>query len=151
MKVTKQLFFAFLAVILMTGFTPAQTTKQPNEENLYVQALTEILPKLDNVIIEYDLFLNAGFPKQINSAAIDYLDNQELIRRYKEKKQDLRVIRMFPMSNEGNLLEISFNYYWVNYKKKSLNFALEGGTKVIFRYDCAKGKYVIDKTVPWGV
>jgi hypothetical protein len=151
MNVIKQLLFAFLAVILLTGFTFAQTAKQPIEKNLYVRALTEILPKLDNVIIENNLFLNSGFPKQINSSPIDYLDNLELIKRYKEKKQDLRVIRMFPMSNEGNLLEISFNYYWVNYKRKSLNFSLEGGIKVIFRYDCDRGEYVVDKTVPWAV
>lgn len=58
---------------------------------------------------------------------------------------------MRPMVNEEGLLRIGLADYWFSYEKRSLNFSLEGGCNVYFRYDCAQKLHVIDRVDLWGV
>jgi hypothetical protein len=58
---------------------------------------------------------------------------------------------MRPIRNEGEKLSVSLTDYWFSFKKNSLTYSLEGGAKVVFRFDCEHREYVIDKVELWGV
>ena len=51
----------------------------------------------------------------------------------------------------GERLEITFNVYWISYKKSSLKYALSDWSKVYFRYECDKREYVVDEVKLGGI
>lgn len=151
MKLIKYFVFGILFSIAATSHINAQQSNQPIEQNFYYRALEKVLSNSTASVVEYDIHINSKFPKVINSSHIDYLYDSQLIEKYRKEKKKFQMIKMFPMVNKGNVIKVSFNYYWISYKKKRLEFALEGGTTVTFRFDCEKKEFVIDKTDSWGV
>lgn len=57
----------------------------------------------------------------------------------------------YPMVDEGERLEITFNVYWISYKKSSLNYAPSDWSKVYLRYECAKREHVVDEVKLGGI
>lgn len=164
MKTTKRITLTLVAVALFSSSGFGQSPNQPVEANLYLRALQAALEEnakaygniesrrdLHNVTVERNIEINSGFPEQIKSFRIKYLDGQGLVKRYKEKKEEFPIIVIRSMGNEGNRIVVNLADYWISYKENNLNYSLEGGSKVIFRYDCHKGEYVIEKVELWGV
>ena len=157
--------FLPVALLLFTLFpapTPAQTAS--GEENLYHRALVACLDekvkayaKIDPTRDYYDVViarndeLTKDWPTQVGKYRVTYLDAEGLIKRYQERGKEFPILVTRPMINSGARLEISFTDYRISYKKPALNYALEGGCKVMIRYDCPEGKYVIEKVELWGV
>lgn len=74
-----------------------------------------------------------------------------MIDRHKKLRKEFPILVAYPMVNEGERLEITFNVYWINYKKRSLNYALSDWSKVYFRYECDKREYVVDEVKLGGI
>ena len=150
-------------VFLLAANALPQTSTTP-DSNLYLKALSACVEKQGkdygklglerdyiNRIVEYNLFLTPKLPTQIGEYRIEYLNGDELIARYKRLRKSFPILSMRPMENEEGLLRIGLADYWFSYEKRSLNFSLEGGCNVYFRFDCEQKLHVIDRVDLWGV
>jgi hypothetical protein len=162
-KMTKRPLLTLLVVAFLSSSTTAQTTKPLTETNLYYRALFASLDKMDrewgrqgrtdyrNMIVQKNRDITGGLPSQLGDYRVEYLEPQELIDRYKKLRKEFAILVAYPMVNEGERLEITFNVYWISYKKRSLGYALSDWSKVYFRYECDKREYVIDEVKLGGI
>lgn len=151
--------------VLTSHALPQNQTVPSVENNLYVKALFACLDakakayssltnsRRDyyNVVVQQDDLITKDFPNQLGAYRIEYLDAQALVERYKARKADFPIIVTRPIKNEGTKLVLSFSDYFFSYGKKSLNYALEGGCKVVLSYDCSKQEYGVEKVDSWGI
>jgi len=150
-------------IFLLADYASPQAAAPP-DSNLYLKALSacvekeaEAYKKLDsgrdylNRIVEYDIFLTQELPTRIGEHRIEYLKRDELISRYKRLRKPFPILSVRPMVSEEGVLRISVLDYWFSYEKRALNYSLEGGCNVFFRYDCELKKHVIDKVDLGGV
>jgi hypothetical protein len=134
------------------------------EDNLYYRALVATLEArsrdaefarandpLHQVIIERDRQLNAGFPVKIGDVAIEYLWPDELRTRYQRLKHEFPIFVMRPISNDGDRLVVDFTRYWFTFTKNSNTYSLEGGYRVVLRYDCSHKTFVVESAKLWGI
>ena len=134
------------------------------EDNLYYRALVATLDARSRdrqfanandpshqVIIQRDLQLNVGFPARIADVGVEYLWPEELRTRYRTLKREFPIFVMRPISNDGDRLVVDFTRYWFTATKKSNNFALEGGYRVVLRYDCSQKAFVVESAKLWGI
>ena len=157
-----------LLLLLLSGLVlPAQTTGQaPHEENLYLTAFsaylskrnemyesTEGLKKRDylNVLVESDINLNKDFPTKIGRNTIEYLEHAARMRKFDKLRQPFRLIVFRPMENAGNKVVISFAEYMWSYKRNGFLYSLSDGAQVVFRFDCEKQSFIVDKVELWGI
>jgi len=101
--------------------------------------------------VEENTDLLTSLPSSLDSYKIEYLDEQDLIERYRKSHKDIPVLVLRPMQSDGDKLIIPITDYLVAYKKNRLNYALEGGCRVEFRYDCEKKWYALTRVELWGV
>lgn len=160
---TKRPLLLLLVVAFLSSSTTAQTTKQLTEANLYYRALFASLDKMDrewggqgrtdyhNMVVQNNRSITEGLPSRLGDYRVEYLEPQELIDRYKKLRKEFAILVAYPMVNEGERLEITFNVYWISYKKSSLNYALSDWSKVYFRYECDKREYVVDEVKLGGI
>jgi hypothetical protein len=164
MNMTNKVCSILFLVTLFSIPVSSETVMPPVETTLYFRALQAGLEEnakaysnlnigrdLHTVIVERNIQINQDFPRQIQSFKIEYLDTQDLIAKYKKEKKEFRIIVMRPILNEGEKLSVGLTDYWFSFKKNSLTYSLEGGAKVVFRFDCEHREYVIDKVELWGV
>ena len=155
---------SLLVLVFASSVCPAQESQPAPEHNLYYRALVSTLAAragdakyagandpLDHVIIQNDIQLNNGFPRRIGAVQVEYLSLAELRDRFRSLKHEIPVFVMRPMANENNRLVIGFARYWFSATKRSNSFALEGGYRVVLRYDCSQNDFVIDSTTLWGI
>jgi hypothetical protein len=104
-----------------------------------------------NMIVEKNRNITEGLPSQRGEYRVEYLDSQELVDRYKKLRKEFPILVAYPMANEGERLKITFNVYWISYKKGRLNYGLSDWSKVYIRYDCEKREYVVDEVKLGGI
>src|SRR4051794_19616383 len=154
------------ALIIAFGLSTLaqERAKPPLEANLYYRSLVATLEArsqdnakfasgndpLRQVIIQRDQ-LNEGFPNRIGDVAIEYLWPDELRTRYRTLKHEFPIFVMRPISNDGDRLIVNFTRYWFTATKKSNDFALEGGYRVVLRYDCSQKTFVVESATLWGI
>jgi hypothetical protein len=162
----KQICSLIMLLLAVSLSTFSQERNAPvDENNLYYQALLVILdqaPKspppythdaLSGLYV-YDDYYHATveasseitdkLPAQVGEHSVEYLGYQGLVDRCRKLRKQFLVLVIHPMRNNGGHLEIGITFHWMSFKKKSLNYALEGGSTVTFRYDCEKHAFVID-------
>ena len=83
--------------------------------------------------------------------SLEYLTVDELRDRYRTLKHEFPVFVMRPIASEGDGLVVGFTRYWFTATKKSNNFGLEGGYRVVLRYDCSQNTYVVESAKLWGI
>ena len=93
----------------------------------------------------------ATLPTQVDRIHVEFLDQPGLRKLSRLRERQIRTIVITPMTNEGNTLEISFTDYLVDGRKRRTSFALEGGGKVRFRFDCTSKTFPVEKVDFWGV
>ena len=163
----KQITFLFLllGLCVANAFSQAQV-KSTTGTNLYERALsacvTEQLKRygglhpetrlrlISRFVEQHDIFTDK-LPAQFGEIKVEYLDRQAIIERYKKNRAELFVTVIRPMTNDGTTLKISFSDYYMSYKKRVFNYALEGGCTVDFEFDCQLDDFAITKTGLWGV
>ena len=160
-----KIILSLLILVLTSSPSLAQERGQITlEHNLYYRALVATLAArakdskyasandpLDRVIIQNDIQLNNGFPTRIGDIQIEYLGVGELRDRYRSLKRELAVFVMRPIANENNRIVIGFARYWFSATKRTNSFALEGGYRVVLRFDCSQNDFVIESTTLWGI
>jgi hypothetical protein len=173
----KQITFLilFLGLYVANVFSQGQL-KSLTGTNLYERALSacvteqltqygdqgsETRLRLMNRIIERNDLLTDKLPTQVGEIKIEYLDRQAIIDRYRKKRDDKKrdkesraeipVSVISPIWNEGTILKISLRDWYVSYKKRVFNYALEGGCIVDFKFDSQLDDFAITKTDLWGV
>jgi hypothetical protein len=158
-----RIILSIACILLLADYVFPQNSTAP-DSNLYLKALSACVEKqakeykdIDkernflNIIVEYHLFLTRDLPTQIGEYRIEYLNGDELVARYKKVGKPFPIISMRPMVTEEGMLRVGLADYWFSYKKRSLNFSLEGGCNVLFRYDCEQKAFMLDKVDLWGI
>jgi hypothetical protein len=160
----------FLLLLSSSAFSQ-EKSKPIVEVNLYYRALFASLDKMNkewgnidasiegrqirtdyhNMIVLRNRDITEGLPSQVGNYRVQYLDSQELIDKYKKLRKEFAILVSYPMVNDKERLEITFNVYWISYEKRNLSFALSDWSKVYFRYDCEKREYVIDEVKLGGI
>ena len=136
--------------LLLADYVFPQASSAP-DRNFYLEALLACVENQDkeygklglegdyrNRIVEHNLFLTQKLPPQIGEYRIEYLNEVELVARYKRLHKPFPIISVRPMVNEEGMLRIGLADYWFSYEKRSLTYSLEGGCNVFFRYDCKR-------------
>ncbi|MGI8545669.1 MAG: hypothetical protein ACR2MD_19605 [Aridibacter sp.] len=142
-----------------------------DEDNLYHKALLAVLEKrasdyiniaerksLYNVIIAKEIRA-IEMPQEIKEFKIDYLDGEELYRKFieykktksKDERDELKIMFVHPMKNKGSKIEVRFTDHWYRRKKNNTFLALEGGSIVTFVFDCKTEKFIVENVELWGV
>jgi hypothetical protein len=159
-----KLLLSVLILAFAVSSSAQQQSQQSLDANLYYRALVATLDArvrdakfanandpLKQVIVQRDNQLNAGFPSQIGGVKLEYLTAGELRDRHRTLKHEFPVFVMRPIANEGDRLVVGFTRYWFTATKKSNNFALEGGYRVVLRYDCSQNNFVVESATLWGI
>jgi len=160
----KKVLSLLVLVILFLPSHAQEDAQSKLERGLYYQALVATLAArakdakyaktndpLHQVIIVKDDHLNAGFPPRIGDVQIEYLTSDDLRALHRKLKHTIPVFVMRPMVNEGDRLIVSFTRYWFSATNNTNNFALEGGYRVGFKYDCSQKNFVVESTKLWGI
>lgn len=160
-----------ILIFLSSSAFSQERSKPVAEDNLYYRALFASLDKMNrewgnidasvegrqirtdyqDMIVLKNLDITEGLPSQYGKYRVQYLDSQELIDKYKKLRKEFAILVTYPMVNDKERLEMTFNVYWISYEKRNLSFALSDWSKVYFRYDCEKREYVIDEVKLGGI
>jgi len=135
-----------------------------NESNLYARTLSACLAKeledygelgtrvdYENRVVERNIHLTDKLPTQYGKIKVQYLDSEMLRERYQKTRQEIQVLSLRPMKNDGTTLIISVGNYWFGYKKNSYNYGLEGGCTVNFNFDSSQNDFALTKIYLWGI
>ena len=162
---TKPLLGVALVLALSCGFVHAQqATDRTVEGSLYYRALVAALAArardaasmhardpLGRVLVLKDDQLNKGFPGQVGDIVVEFVTQEDLAKRYRSLKHDIPVFIMRPISNDGDHLVVAFTRYWFSVEKRTHVLSLEGGYRVVLRYDCSTQGYVVESAKLWGI
>ena len=153
MDIIKQLLP--LSIILAVSFpsTFSQGKREPSDEsNLYYRALFATQEKYASIskelkangypgaldcegricddpyirIVERNV-ITKSLPTKLGEYQVEYLDDYELVDRYKKLRKEFSILVAYPMKNDGERLVIGFNHYWFSYKKRRRTYSLESG------------------------
>ena len=148
-----------------------QANSQIDENNIYAVALTSGLEEMtrqyshindgipgetirtdyNNMIVKRDDFITSHLPSAHGNCNIEYLDDKQLIERYKKVKLDYPVLVIRPAVVKEARLAVTITVYWVSYKKGMLRFALSDWSITYFRFDCEKRAFIQDKVKLGGI
>jgi hypothetical protein len=170
-NIIKRLILCVFLILLSSSAFSQEKSKPTVEDNLYYRALFASVDKMNkdwgninasvegrqirtdyhNMIVLKNRDITEGLPSQYGEYRVEYLDEQGLIDKYKKLRKEFAILVAYPMVNDKERLEITFNVYWISYGKHNLSFALSDWSKVYFRYDCEKREYVIDEVKLGGI
>lgn len=129
-------------------------------DNLYYQALQAYVSnqgakRSDTLFVQKEDWFENPLPTKFNDQKITYVTAQELAELYQKEKHRIPLIIVRPIKNEGSILIVAFSNYYFSYQKnwrrKNFTYALEGGTRVKFRFNPTQNKFVILQIETWGV
>jgi hypothetical protein len=157
------LLILFFGLCAFDVFSQTKNTLS-NSSNLYERTLSACLAKeledygklgtrvdYENRVVERNIHLTDNLPTQFGKIKVEYLDSETLRERYQKTRQEIQILFMRPMKNEGATLIISIGNYWFSYKKKSYNYGLEGGCTVKFNFDSSQNEFALTKIDLWGI
>lgn len=171
----KQISLYFLILLLGVANIFAQEKNvSSNGTSLYQRALSACVIKeleeygdqgqetrlrFSNRVVFQNAIFTDELPTKFGDVNVEYLEYETIVERYrmnranksKDRREEIFVTEISPMINQGTTLKISLREWWVSYKKKILNKALEGGCIVDFEFDTQLKDFVIKKTDTWGV
>ena len=101
---------------------------------------------------EADRGIQDLLPTQIASCRILWLekDNSQL-QNSSSQKQRIPLTRIWPITNAHDTLVVEFTDYWFSVNGQKKNYALGGGCRISFLYDCTKKEYLVITVKLWGV
>lgn len=162
-------FIAFITVCPSAQSNPSET----NESNLYSLALKASILRMEeewgnlghgpvedkiripidyrHMLVSKDPIITDDLPAMFKDHSIEFVDDQELMDRYRKLKKSFAVLRISPIRNKGNVLEVVISTDWVSYRKNRLDLAYSDWSVVEFRYDCERGAFVTSSVKLGGV
>ena len=164
----QRLLLASSLLLVCSQITISQETPR-SQDNLYATALFASLDKMakdwgaiddgsehairtdyHRMIIEKN-DVTEKLPESLGAYRVEYLDEDELIARYRKLNKEFAVLRIHPITNNGVKLSINIALYWFSYKEKTLTYSLSDRSNVEFHYDCEKHTWTIDDVKLGGV
>ena len=168
MHSVQRLLLASSLLLVCSQAAISQETAR-SQDNLYATALFASLDKMakdwggiddssehairtdyHRMIIE-KTDVTENLPESSEAHRVEYLDEDELIGRYRKLRKEFAVLRIHPITNNGVKLGIKIELYWFSYKEKTLTYALSDWSNVEFHYDCEKHKWTIEDVKLGGV
>jgi len=95
------------------------------------------------MLVKKDPEITNDLPSQFGDHQVEFLDEQELIGRYKTLHKEFPVLVMGSLHNSGPRLKIQVSVYWVGLRKNRLILGFSDWSVVEFQYDCQKQAYTI--------
>ena len=162
----------------LVGFTSIYSSAQSspsdsNDNNLYSIALKASILQMDkewghlghsalddeirvptdyrHMIVRKNSIITDDLPTTFENHSVEFLDDQELVERYRKLKKSFAVLELAPMRNHGGVLKVVVSTYWFDYKESRMEFGYSDWSSVVFRYDCGLGAFVIDSVKLGGI
>jgi len=165
---------AVLLAVFITVCASAQSNpSETNANNLYSLALkasilqmekewghlghgaleeeTRIPTDYRHMLVLKDPVITDDLPTMFKDHSIEFVDDQELIDRYRKLNKSFAVLRIDPIRNKDNALEVVISTDWFSYKENRLEFAYSDWSAVEFRYDCKRGAFVTSSVKLGGI
>ena len=160
-------------VVCLSGFAihPAAqvsapaTARQPPQESVYAKGLVASLAEMtkrwghiadDNggvrvrtnwkePIVEAKADFPTDLPERIGDVRVRYLNQNELIERFKEVQKPFAFISINPMTTERERLVIRYGMSWFRFEKGIATYSTRDASIVFFKLDSARREYVVDQ------
>jgi hypothetical protein len=159
----RKLLLPAILLFACTSVTLSQTPPTTNR-NLYSTALLSSILQMEkeyahiddsvledrertdyrHMLVRKAPVITDGLPLSFEGHAVEYLDSEGLIRRYKKLKKPFAVLEILPLHNDGDRLGVRVVVSWVSVERKRLNLAISDWSDVHFRYDCGKKQFIVD-------
>ena len=160
---------AFIPVCASAQSTPPKT----NETNIYSLALEKSILQMEeewghlghsalddevkiptdyrHLLVRKDPIITDDLPTAFENHSIEFVDDQELVDRYRKLNKSFAVLKITPIRNQGNVLKVVVATYWFTYGEHRLEFAYSDWSNVEFRYDCGQDAFVISSVKLGGI
>lgn len=163
------------ALMVFTAIYVSTQSRLPesNDDNLYFIALRASVLQMDkewghlahgaledeieiptdyrHMIVRKTPMITDELPTAFENHSVEFLDDQELVERYRKLKKSFAVLEVAPMRNQGGVLKVTVFHNWFDYKENRMEFADSDWSNVEFRYDCGQGTFVIDSVKLGGI
>jgi len=138
--------------------TVAQSDLYLRAIRIYVDTTYQLYGGIDTTrnwfrrYFEADRGIQDLIPSQIENCRIRWLatDTSQLADIAAHKRR-IPLTRIWPITNAHDTLVVDFTDYWFSSNGQENNYALDGGCRISFLYDCTKKEYVVFKVKLWGV
>jgi len=96
-----------------------------------------------HMLVKKDPEITNGVSSQLGAYRVEFLDNPELIAKYRKLRKAFAVLEIHPAQNVGAELKIEVSVSYFSYRKGKAAFALSDWSDVNFRYDCEKQAFLV--------
>ena len=103
------------------------------------------------MIVEKDPVLTDNLPTGFQDHSVEYLDDHELVTRYKKLRKRFAILRIFPMQNDGTRLRIHVSLRWFSHRNGRTMREIDSWSDVWFKYDCQRERFVVDSVKLGGI
>jgi hypothetical protein len=167
---TQALHLIVVSLSLFVQAAISQTAQPASNDNLYARGLQAsilemekqwghlrygpeegLTPDYRHMMVQKDPIITDKLPAAFENHTIEYLDDAGLISRYHQLDKSFMVLRIAPISNDGNTLKVTVSTYWFSYKKHRLLFGYSDWSEVEFRFDCKADGFVISSVKLGGI
>ena len=159
------LFLGLSTLTFSQGKAPQRNTSTVVQSDLYLRAIRiyvdttyQLYGGIDTTrdwfrrYFEADRGIQDLLPTQIASCRIQWLENDSSrLQEIKSPKRRIPLTRIWPITNSRDTLVVVFTDYWFSINGPEPNYALEGGCRITFVYDCTKRDFVVKSVHLWGV
>ena len=87
--------------------------------------------------------ITEDLPTQFGKHEVEYLDIQGLMDRYGRLGKRFAILRIFPIRDSDEFLEVVIGFYWFSLEDKKPVFALSDWSIIKFRHDCANHIWIL--------
>lgn len=120
----------------------------------YVQAKHEQLPSTPAIVIIENIVMGDPtfvypLPSKVGTVRVEIMSRQSLKAKFKQTGKQFDAVEIKPMINSRDEFIVDCAEFRVSVKKGRVNLGVVGGLRFHWRFDLAKGDYVVGKIEPW--
>jgi len=155
------LFLALVAQLSAFAQDPSPSKKQ---DTVYARALFASITEMDKewgrqndapdyhrMFVEADPQITNELPSESAGYRVEFLDTKGQVSRYKKLGKEFALLKIHPMRDDGDHLEVTVSVYQFSYKKRHLMYGLSGSSDVEIRFNCEKQQFVISSVKLGGI
>jgi hypothetical protein len=131
--------------------------KSADSDNIYhtsIQIYCEYLKSVDfksqKIYVEQNYLITKDLPEKILGIDIEVI-NSEQLKKILKTHEYIQVIRIIPLRLKEGDFFVNIIPFKVSYRKRNFNFINEGGTKIIFQYDCSSNNLIFSEIKNFGI
>ncbi|MGA7560699.1 MAG: hypothetical protein WBW12_17405 [Terriglobales bacterium] len=104
-----------------------------------------------HMLVLKDPIITDDLPTAFENHSMEFVDDQELVDRYRKLRKSFAVLKIGPIRNQGSVLKIVVSTSWFSYKKHRRQFDYSDWSDVEFHYDCGQGAFSISSVKLGGI